>query len=71
MGTIRTNYDVYLRDFRDCPVFTSKVFGKNRRRHLIPGNRPLPPVETAIRPHIVVSRALKRLPKPDEHSNDP
>jgi hypothetical protein len=36
MGTIRTNYDVYFRDFRDCPVFTSKVFGKNRRRHLIP-----------------------------------
>jgi hypothetical protein len=33
-------------------------------------NRPLPPVVAAIHPQIEVSPALRRLPKPDEHSND-
>ena len=51
---------LYLNDFRKEPAqaFISK-------------SRPLPPVVTAIHPQIEVSRALRRLSKPDEHSNDP
>jgi len=47
------NCDVYLRDFRDCLVFTSNdSVGKKRHRHFIPKDRPLPPVVTANHPHM-------------------